>query len=149
MKRLLIPLITFAAAFAVLQLLLPYSLFAAERDSLFLLTPDYLHEVFSEPLPVTHLLGAFFAQFFYFPYAGAALCALPVAIVAGLLARCFRRRWLKVLPALVLLTGLVVFATNRKMRDGGSIVWNGAPSAAAGTTSCTSPRPVPQETTAR
>lgn len=118
MKRLLIPLITFAAAFAVLQLLLPYSLFAAERDSLFLLTPDYLHEVFSEPLPLTHLLGAFFAQFFYFPYAGAALCALPVAIVAGLLARCFRRWWLKAFPALVLLTGLVVFATNRKMRDG-------------------------------
>lgn len=116
MKRLLLPLVTFAAAFVLLQLLLPYSLFAVERDSLFLLTPDYLREVFSEPLPVTHLLAAFFAQFFYFPYAGAALCALLITFVAALLARCFRSRWLRVVPAFLLLTGLVVFATRPTTR---------------------------------
>lgn len=116
MKRLLLPLITFVAAFFILQLWLPYSLYAIERDSLFLFTPDFLHETFREPFPVTHLLTAFVSQCFYFPFAGAILCAMLITLVASLVAKCFRSYWLKSIPAFLLIVGLIVLSSNQKMR---------------------------------
>lgn len=116
MKRLLLPLLTFFLAFILLQWLLPYTLFAIERDSLSLISSDYLREVFSEPFPVFHLLTAFFAQFFYFPYVGAAMCSLLIAFVSAMLAKCFRPWWLKAVPSLLLLAGLIVVAANSSMR---------------------------------
>jgi len=63
-KSIIIPIALFAAVFCETFLCQRYSLIFRENVSLFLLTPDWLREVFSNPMPLSNLVGSFIGQFY-------------------------------------------------------------------------------------
>lgn len=91
MKKFITPAILFAAVFLTTLLKQEFTLLGQENVSLFLLTPDYLRETFSSPLPLSHLLGNFLAQYFRFAYVGPVIYAAEITVVFLLLGHALRR----------------------------------------------------------
>lgn len=80
-KKLISPVLLLAAVFCVSMFAQRSTLTMQENVSLFLLTPDYLREVFSAPLPLSHLLGNFLAQFYRFSIYGPSITAVEILLV--------------------------------------------------------------------
>ncbi len=91
LKDRLVPVLLFAAVFAVEFFLRRYSFLQKEYFSLFLNTPDYWTELWNGPQPLRTLAGDFFAQFCRIAWVGPALVALA-ATLCFLLLRLFLRR---------------------------------------------------------
>lgn len=81
MKKAVVPSLLFVAVFLTSLLRQEFTLLGEENVALFLMAPDYMREVFSAPLPLSHLLGNFLAQFFRFPYVGPAIVAFEIVAV--------------------------------------------------------------------
>jgi len=81
MKKFITPAVVFVAVYIITLLKQEFSLLGQENTALFLLTPDYIRETFSAPLPFSHLLGNFIAQFYRFPYVGPAIFALEITLI--------------------------------------------------------------------
>lgn len=79
-KKALIPSILGAAVFLTGMLCQWYSFIHQEELGLFLTTPDYLRETFSNPLPLGNLAGSFLVQFYDIALVGPAVTALLVML---------------------------------------------------------------------
>lgn len=89
MRKYITPIILGAAVFCVSLFFQKFTLTVQENTSLFLLAPDYLREIFNAPLPLSHLLGNFLAQFYRFSIYGPAITAVEIVLIY-LLARYIR-----------------------------------------------------------
>jgi len=108
LKDRLVPVLLFAAVFAVEFFLRRYSFLQKEYFSLFLNTPDYWTELWNGPQPLLTLAGDFIAQFYRIVWVGPALVALA-ATLCFLLLRLFLRR-IQIPLAVVIFAGLLVVA---------------------------------------
>lgn len=80
-KSVLIPILLFVAVFCETQFCQPYSLKFESWQSLFLLTADWFHEVFSYSFPVSTLLGSLLEQYYDVQVAGALIVAALVTAI--------------------------------------------------------------------
>lgn len=90
-KRWIIPVLLFAAVFAVEFLLQRFTFLQKEYFGLFLNTPDYLNEVHDGPRPLLTLAGDFLSQFYRAAWIGPALTALLFTLGFLLLRLLWRR----------------------------------------------------------
>ena len=107
LKDRLVPVLLFAAVFALQFFLRRYYFLQKEYFSLFLNTPDYWNELWNGPKPLSTLAGDFLAQFYLFAWVGPALVALA-ATLCFLLLRLFLRRIQIPLAAAIFAALLVV-----------------------------------------
>ena len=87
----IIPLLLFAAVFCVTLVYQRYTLAYRESVGLFLLTPDWLSEVFSRPWPLSNFLGSFLVQFYSEPAAGPIIPAAVITVIYLCLDVCLGR----------------------------------------------------------
>lgn len=80
-KKLLITIFLFAAVFCVALTMQHYSMMLQRWQGLFLLTPDWFREVFSQPFPVSHLTASFLVQFYDISFVGALVTGLLVVVI--------------------------------------------------------------------
>jgi len=80
-KKFLIPAVLFVAVFCAAWALQRYTLVFMEATGLFLWTPDWLRETFSECRPVSHFVAGFLVQFYAVPALGALITAALVTLV--------------------------------------------------------------------
>ena len=92
MKKHIITIIVFAAAFIVSLTRQHYTLLNQEALGLFLWTPDYLRDIFSEAWPISNLAGSFALQFFRIKFVAEALTAAIVTAIF-LICRAILRRF--------------------------------------------------------
>lgn len=107
LKDRLVPVLLFAAVFAVEFLFRRHTFLQKEYFSLFLNTPDYWAELWNGPQPLVTLAGDFLAQFYRIAWVGPALVALA-ATLCFLLLRLFLRRIQIPLAAAIFAALLVV-----------------------------------------
>lgn len=89
MKKLIIPLLLFTAVFLTGFFFLRYTYVWAGNMSLFLATPDYFKQIFSNSFPIYRLVSNFLLQFFGMHPVGPAIVALVVTLGYCLLAWLF------------------------------------------------------------
>ena len=63
----------------------PYHFFYQEQNQIFLWSWDYISTYFGKPGYLSHLLGDFLTQFYYYLYAGATILTLCIALIGILL----------------------------------------------------------------
>ena len=80
-KKYLIPAVLFVVVFCAAWALQRYTLVLMEAIGLFLWTPDWLRETFSECRPVSHFVASFLVQFYAVPVLGALITAALVTLV--------------------------------------------------------------------
>lgn len=80
-KGFLIPAALFAAVFCTSFLCQHYTLIFRENIGLFLLTPDWLKEVFTKPLMLSNFTGSFLGQFYAEPVIGPMIPAAVITII--------------------------------------------------------------------
>ena len=90
-KFLSIPVVLWGVVFCAMLLLLRYTLVHKGYFGIFLATPDYFSRVFSNPWPISHVIGDFVTQFFDIAFVGPAVIATAALLVYLLLVTVFRR----------------------------------------------------------
>ena len=115
LKDRLVPVLLFAAVFAVEFFLRRHTFLQKEYFSLFLNTPDYWTELWNGPQPLITLAGDFLAQFYRIAWVGPALVALA-ATLCFLLLRLFLRR-IQIPLAATIFAALLVVALLPSNRD--------------------------------
>lgn len=80
-KSVLIPILLFVAVFCETQFCQFFSIKMQAWEGLFLLAPDWLHEVFTYKCPVSTLIGSFLMQFYDVQVVGALIVA---ALIIGI-----------------------------------------------------------------
>lgn len=90
MKKTIVPVVLFLAVFAVSILFQKYTMILWEYRGLFLFSPDYFHEVFTHPWPLSNLIADFLVQFYYYPVLGALLNALLAIVIYFCAGKVFR-----------------------------------------------------------
>lgn len=80
-KSIIIPSVLFAAVFCVTLICQRYTLMSRENIGLFLLTPDWLREVFTHPWALSNFTGAFLMQFYAEPIAGPMIPAAVITVI--------------------------------------------------------------------
>lgn len=80
-KSVIIPAVLFVAVFCVSFFCQRYSLIYRENIGLFVFTPDWLREVFSNPMPLSNLMGSFLVQFYAEPILGPMIPAAQITII--------------------------------------------------------------------
>lgn len=80
-KGVIIPAALFAAVFCISLFCQRYSLIFRENIGLFLLTPDWLREVFSRPLPLSNFAGSFLGQFYSDSVFGPMIPAAVITVI--------------------------------------------------------------------
>lgn len=108
MKKLLIPALLFVAVFLTGMLCAGHIFIHQGQFSLFLLTPDYFAQVFSEPFPITHIIVSFVTQFFDIPAVGPAVVAALVIAAYALLRALLRKLKVADRLSVSLLSGIVL-----------------------------------------
>ena len=116
LKDRLVPVLLFAAVFAVEFLLRRYTFLQKEYFSLFLDTPDYWTELWSGPQPLVTLAGDFLAQFYRIAWVGPAFVALA-ATLCFLLLRLLMRRRFQIPLAVAIFAALLVAALLPSSRE--------------------------------
>lgn len=86
MKKAIVPLLLFAAVFAVSRWCQPFTLICQEYEGLFLSTPDAWTRAFAQPFPLSGIVSDFLIQFYRDPTYGALSTAL-IVLLAFLLLR--------------------------------------------------------------
>lgn len=81
MKKCIVPALIFICVYIVCLCFQRYTLINAESLGLFLMTPDYIREVFTNPWPISSLLNDFLIQFFRYSYISQAIVALVITVV--------------------------------------------------------------------
>lgn len=76
--RLIVPVAILAVVWYVTLPVLRYTLLMQEQKGIFLMTPDYFRQLFSDPWPVTTLISDFLVQFYRVASLGALITALIV-----------------------------------------------------------------------
>lgn len=76
-----IPCVIFAAVWYVSSNVLRYTMLMQEQKGIFLNTPDYYRQLFSDPWPIANLASDFLVQFYRTAGLGAAIVALTVTLV--------------------------------------------------------------------
>lgn len=84
------PAAVLAVVWYVTLPILRYTLMMQEQKGLFLMTPDYFRQVFSDSWPVTTLISDFLVQFYRIPNLGALITALIVMKVYMMTCTIFR-----------------------------------------------------------
>ena len=90
-KGFIIPAALFIAVFCTSFFFQRYTLAYQENTDLFLLTPDWLREVFSQPLPLSNFTESFLKQFYSEPVTGPMIPA-TVTVAIYLCLNCFLRK---------------------------------------------------------
>ncbi len=80
-KSAIIPSVLFATVFCVSLICQRYTLIFREDTGLFLLTPDWLREVFSHPWALSNFTGSFLGQFYAEPVAGPMIPAAIITVI--------------------------------------------------------------------
>lgn len=90
-KGVIIPSVLFVAIFCVTLICQRYTLIFRENVGLFLLTPDWLREVFSHPWALTNFVAGFLSQFYAEPVFGPMIPAALITVIYLCLNACLRR----------------------------------------------------------
>ncbi len=88
--RLVVPVAIIAIVWYVTLPVLRYTLLMQEQRGIFLMTPDYFRQLFSDPWPVTTLISDFLVQFYRIASLGALVTALIVMKVYQMTCVIFR-----------------------------------------------------------
>ena len=91
MKKMILPVLLFAAVFLVSWLCQPFTLICQEYEGLFLATPDAWARAFAQPFPLSGIVSDFLVQFYRDPVYGALIVAGIVTGVFLLLRGVFSR----------------------------------------------------------
>lgn len=109
MKKYIPPVLLFIVLFLTSQLCISHILVREGQFSLFLLTPDYFRQIFSEPFPISHIVYAFVVQFFDIPFVGSAVLSAIAVALYGICRIVFHKSHIPVATLCGLVLGSCIF----------------------------------------